>query len=239
MAAIYLIRHGQASFGTDDYDRLSVLGHRQAQLAGEYLVHAVAELPIIVCGSLRRQRETAEAIVQARRAAGLSVPTLEVDPRFDELDIDAQFTHLLPTMPDEDGELRRLMADGRASSRAYQKLLGRIFTYWQQADAIDRLESWTGFESRVQAAVQDIRERASSGSNALIVTSGGVIAAIVHRILGLPREGAYPLFEAMMNCSITQLLHDKERISLLSYNECSYLRLYERTLGERGLVTHR
>ncbi len=30
MAAIYLIRHGQASFGSTDYDKLSDKGHKQS-----------------------------------------------------------------------------------------------------------------------------------------------------------------------------------------------------------------
>jgi broad specificity phosphatase PhoE len=239
MASIYLIRHGQASFGTDDYDRLSTAGHRQAQLAGEYLAHAAPQVQIVLSGTLRRQRETAEGILEARRAAGLAVPVLEVDQRFNELDIEGQFTHLLPTMTDEGGELQRLQVEAKHSSRQYQKLLRRVFAHWQQAEAIAEIESWQSFESRVRMALEDVRKRALPGSNAVVVTSGGVIATIAHRILGLSREGAYPLFEALMNCSITQLLHDQERISLLSYNECSYLRVSERALGERGLMTFR
>lgn len=32
MATIYLIRHGQASFGAENYDKLSPLGERQASI---------------------------------------------------------------------------------------------------------------------------------------------------------------------------------------------------------------
>ncbi|MCH1491392.1 MAG: histidine phosphatase family protein, partial [Luminiphilus sp.] len=32
MASIYLIRHGQASFGSDNYDQLSPVGQRQADV---------------------------------------------------------------------------------------------------------------------------------------------------------------------------------------------------------------
>ncbi len=34
MGTLYLVRHGQASFGSDDYDRLSPLGQRQSQRLG-------------------------------------------------------------------------------------------------------------------------------------------------------------------------------------------------------------
>ena len=36
MGTLYLVRHGQASFGAADYDNLSELGHRQAVRLGEY-----------------------------------------------------------------------------------------------------------------------------------------------------------------------------------------------------------
>jgi broad specificity phosphatase PhoE len=37
MGTLYLVRHGQASFGADDYDQLSALGRRQSVRLGEYL----------------------------------------------------------------------------------------------------------------------------------------------------------------------------------------------------------
>ncbi|NWD90503.1 phosphoglycerate mutase family protein, partial [Pseudomonas sp. K5002] len=37
MGSIYLIRHGQASFGADDYDVLSPIGVQQAQVLGRHL----------------------------------------------------------------------------------------------------------------------------------------------------------------------------------------------------------
>jgi phosphohistidine phosphatase SixA len=36
MAELVLVRHAQASFGADDYDKLSDLGWRQSRWLGEY-----------------------------------------------------------------------------------------------------------------------------------------------------------------------------------------------------------
>jgi broad specificity phosphatase PhoE len=36
MGNIYLVRHGQASFGAENYDQLSTLGQQQSQRLGEY-----------------------------------------------------------------------------------------------------------------------------------------------------------------------------------------------------------
>ena len=39
VGSIYLIRHGQASFGADDYDVLSPTGIRQAEILGDHLLN--------------------------------------------------------------------------------------------------------------------------------------------------------------------------------------------------------
>ncbi|MEE4145927.1 MAG: histidine phosphatase family protein, partial [Halieaceae bacterium] len=59
MATIYLFRHGQASFGSDDYDKLSPLGERQATLLGQYLRASGIVLDAAYSGDLLRQRDTA------------------------------------------------------------------------------------------------------------------------------------------------------------------------------------
>ncbi len=56
-----------------------------------------------------------------------------------------------------------------------------------------------------------------------MVTSGAIVATVVQQLLALPDAGAYPLFEVMMNCSVTHLMHDRHRISLVSFNDSSFL----------------
>ena len=58
MSELLLIRHGQASFGSADYDALSQLGLRQAALVGDYLVASGHRLDGIYCGTLKRQRQS-------------------------------------------------------------------------------------------------------------------------------------------------------------------------------------
>lgn len=67
MGNIYLIRHGQASFGADDYDVLSPTGIRQAESLGKHL--AALDLSFVRClsGSLQRQRHTATTALQQDR----------------------------------------------------------------------------------------------------------------------------------------------------------------------------
>jgi broad specificity phosphatase PhoE len=88
---------------------------------------------------------------------------------------------------------------------------------------LEKVESWPAFVMRVDAALQDIVRTSRQGETTIVVTSAAVIATLVARVLGLPDQAVCPLFEVMMNGSITRLLHDRERISLSSFNECSYL----------------
>jgi broad specificity phosphatase PhoE len=239
VAALYLVRHGQASFGTHDYDRLSSCGVRQAQEAGRYLAAAAGRAVRIVSGSLVRQRDTAAEIAHRVSTTQVEVVPIHIDERFDEVDLDSQIAQLVPSLQDADGTLATLLTEARTSSRSYQKLVKRVFLHWQSLpEPLDSLESWPVFASRIAAALEDLIRASRPGESTVVVTSGGVIAALVRQVLALPEQSVYPLFEVMMNCSITCLLHDRQRMSLSSFNECSYL---TRSQGEASteLLTYR
>ncbi|MFP6819771.1 histidine phosphatase family protein, partial [Acinetobacter sp.] len=59
MTTIYLVRHGQASFGAESYDKLSPNGELQAKLLGQYLDKILKEEPYVVAGSMLRHQQTA------------------------------------------------------------------------------------------------------------------------------------------------------------------------------------
>src|SRR3954453_24074050 len=80
MPIVLLVRHGQASFGADDYDSLSDLGRRQAELTGRRLATAGLRRAVAVHGSLRRQRDNGPLALAARRTEA----TPRTDPRWDE-----------------------------------------------------------------------------------------------------------------------------------------------------------
>jgi broad specificity phosphatase PhoE len=240
MATIYLVRHAQASFGTDDYDRLSLTGHKQAYVAGEYLKSVANTVDMIYSGTARRHLETADGIAKTVRTKEGKVPQIEIDPRLNEVDADAQFKHLVPILTSSDTEIARLADEAKKSSRSYQKVLSRVFTHWQELPGdYPHLESWPTFSTRVYSAVKDIARDAASGAHTVVVSSGGAIATITQHVIGLPKTGAYPLFEALLNCSITRLLHTRERISLGSFNDYSYLHSLGNMRSGENLVTFR
>src|SRR5215831_18649848 len=240
MATLFLIRHAQASFGTDDYDRLSLTGHKQAYVAGEYLHASAGAIDVIFSGTARRHLETADGIAKTVRTRDGKVPQIKVDARLNEVDAEGQFKHLVPLLSKTDAEIAQLAEEAKKSSRSYQKVLSRVFTHWQDLPAdYAHLESWPIFSRRVYGAITDAARSASSGANTVVVSSGGVIATVTQHVIGLPKSGAYPLFEAVLNCSITRFLHSGERISLASFNDYSYLHALGQLRGGENLVTFR
>jgi broad specificity phosphatase PhoE len=241
MAFLYLVRHGQASFGTDHYDRLSSTGRHQARLAARYLQRATASNPVrIVSGTLERQRDTATQIAQALSAERAIDVCVQLDARLNELDTDLQVVRLTPELHEADMDMAGKLAQARSSSRSYQKLLRRTFLQWQTlTTAPPELETWAAFSTRVASSLKDLMTAGESGGSTVAVTSGGVIATLTQQVLRLPDPAAYEFFEVMMNCSITRFLHDRERISLSSFNECSYLLSDENGAPAPQLLTYR
>jgi len=240
MSTIFLIRHAQASFGTDDYDRLSLKGHKQAYVAGEYLHAAAATIDTIHAGSARRHIETAEGIAKTVRTKNGAVPRIEIDPRLNEVDADEQFKHLVPILAGADTQIAALAEEAKKSSRAFQKVLSRVFTHWQDLPLeYPHLESWPDFSARVNSSIKEIASKAGSGANTVVVSSGGAIATIAQQLIGLPKTGAYPLFEALLNCAISRLLHTGDRVSLVSFNDYSYLHSLGQMRTGEDLVTFR
>ncbi|HEX5285614.1 MAG TPA: phosphoglycerate mutase family protein, partial [Polaromonas sp.] len=58
MGTLYLVRHGQASFGAEDYDVLSALGHQQSLRLGEYFKYKGVRFEAALTGTLTRQIQT-------------------------------------------------------------------------------------------------------------------------------------------------------------------------------------
>jgi broad specificity phosphatase PhoE len=64
VGTLYLVRHGQASFGADDYDQLSALGHKQALRLGEYFRLKGVTFNTAITGTLKRQTQTLAGICE-------------------------------------------------------------------------------------------------------------------------------------------------------------------------------
>lgn len=220
VGVLYLLRHGQASFGTDDYDRLSEIGVRQAEVLGDELRRRGARLDLVVSGSLRRQRETASA---ALTAAALDLP-VEVDSRWNEYD----HTGIIERYADTP-ELtvtpatRAAVTTAGSSPRVFQALLDVGLAGWMSADRASGPGSWSAFQSAVSDALDGVIDRLGPGRCAAVFTSAGPIMAVCARLLEIDANGRVALNRVMANAGITKIVTGRSGTSLVSLNEHGHL----------------
>lgn len=236
MSTLYMIRHGQASFGTSDYDSLSDRGRHQASVLGAFFLRSGIRFDASWSGTLRRQQQTLGEVRDRFLDAGRDVPLPTETVALDEYDYEAVLRALVPLIEKEDPafirDVRRMLSD----RRAFQKVFGRVMTRWASGhDSVDRLPSWSCFSARVNAGIQDIIERSDRGNQVAVFTSGGPIAAAVGSVMGLAAEKTVALSWQLVNASITRFKFSHRRISLATFNEFGHL---ERG-GDSGLITFR
>ena len=235
MADLLIIRHGQASFGADNYDQLSTLGQRQADLTGEFLSQSGVHFSAAFSGDLSRQRETGERILAQLEGS----PSLVIDPRLNEVQTDEQMAVMTPLLCEQDPRFATLMADMNKDSKSFQKIIETVFNYWVSPNCqVAGIQSWQEYSAGVVSAFEAARASAESGSTSAIFTSGGPIATIVGHVLGVSAGRVYAFYEPVFNCSITRLIFNSRKCSLSTFNDVSHLQLMGAQRGER-LVTYR
>jgi len=210
MGVILLIRHGQASFGADDYDVLSEQGHAQARRTGEVLAGRGVDPARVIAGGLRRQRETAEGLL-----AGLGRTDLAIaeDPRWNEYD---QFG-MLGLAP----EVEAWPEDLAQRNLVFQAALDQALAAWVGgAVAEDGGESHADFHGRATQALDELRE---AKGTTLVVSSGGVIALVAAHVMGVAPVHWPALNRTMINASITKLITGRRGVTLVSLNEHGHL----------------
>ncbi len=234
MSVIYLIRHGQGSFGSGDYDQLSSLGREQSGLLGAHFAELGERIDGVYSGSLRRQRETAELMVAAlaEPARGLSIT---IEPAFDEYDGTSILQAYASSLSAD--ELARAGWPGLfADRKRFQLFLERAARAWVEGQiAAEGLVSWADFRGRVVAALEAIMAREGRAKTLVISTSGGVIGTIAAHLLGLTNHIGIELNWAVHNASITRVIYSERKASLSMFNALPHL---ERA-GRTELITYR
>lgn len=210
MGTLYLVRHGQASFGSADYDRLSPLGQQQCQRLGEYFRARGLGFDTVLRGTLRRHRESLEAI-----AAGLGV-ALPADehPGLDEYDGDALIDALQPPEPRP--------PRGADHAREHFRQLRRALAQWIEGTSQPAgMPRFTEFSTGVAAVLEQVRTRHEG--TVLIVSSGGPISTAVSQVLGTAPATLIELNMRLRNSAITEFEFNPKRHALVSFNAVPHL----------------
>jgi broad specificity phosphatase PhoE len=237
MGTLYLVRHGQASFGADDYDVLSSMGHNQSVRLGEYFKYKGVTFDAALTGTLNRQIQTFAGICKgmgvnaAERSEGppraRSAPSGDSEAHavasvgahtlwtgLNEYDAQAVIAaihpHKLekPTSPEMVRSHFRLLKDGLA-----QWMAGVV--------SPKGMPSYTDFVAGITGVLDHIRSNHSG--NVLLVSSGGPIATAVGHVLGASPEATIELNLRIRNCSVTEFAFTPKRHMLVTYNTLPHL----------------
>ena len=214
MPLLVIVRHGQASFGAEDYDVLSPVGRQQAQVTAAALSAAGLDVARIVSGSLRRQVDTADALADAY---GLT-PT--VDERWNEYDADP----VLAAHSDSVQRLEHPRDPGAipTSPRAFQAVLEQALEAWVRAGADSpTAETWPAFNARINDALQ--AAGSAGAGTTLVVSSGGVIGALAVSLIGVDPTSFPRLNRVTINCGMTRVIIGSAGTTLVSFNEQGHL----------------
>lgn len=211
MGNLYLVRHGQASFGEDDYDKLSALGHKQSVRLGEYFSARGVTFDAVITGTLRRHAETFTGIAQGM---GLHSDVLQW-PGLNEYDSAAVIATIhpekleKPTSPEMYRHHFRLLRDG--------------LSQWMAGVVSPRgMPSYSDFVAGITSALDHVR-KAHFGKNVLLVSSGGPISTAVGHVLGTSAETTIELNLRIRNTSVTEFAFTPKRHMLVTYNNLPHL----------------
>lgn len=220
MATLYLIRHGQASYGQADYDKLSPLGFEQARLVGAWL--ADRQIDAMFSGPLRRQLETAASICAAAPsiAPATVLPGLAEYPGFEIVKA------FLPRLTEHDPEVAT-----RAATSPGMGDFQTILTRWARDEwRAEGVEDVHAFTARVEDAMKTIIRACARGGRVAVVTSAGPIGVAVGLVFGATPHHMVRTSAVIKNASITELklrtqqfAWDPEKVSLVGFNSIAHL----------------
>lgn len=222
MGTLLLVRHGQASFGADDYDQLSELGARQCRRLGEYFRERGMAFDAVLTGTLRRHAQSLAALAEGAQWQ----PEPLLWPGLDEYDSHA-LVHAIhpeplgkPLTPDDVKQHFRLLREG-------------LLAWMAGRTQPQGMPSWAAFSAGVQGALDHVRAH-HAGQKVLIVSSGGPISTAVAQVLGAPPEAAVALNMRLRNSALTEFIVTPKRHELVTFNHLPHLD----SPTHAGWVTH-
>jgi len=207
MTTLYLVRHGQASFAAENYDRLSDLGHRQSAWLGEHFASRGIAFARAVSGTLERQRQTARTLLDSM---GSTMPVDE-HPGWNEYSGDALY--------------RAYHGEGWAKARArgdvrefYRTIKAALLDWSEERLAGDLPETWKQFGERTTAAMRAACEGLPAGACVLAASSGGAISRAVSTLLQAPATTAIELNLQYRNAAFCEIFVSPRSMRLVSFN---------------------
>ena len=229
MSVLYIVRHAQATFFSDDYDQLSNKGYGQARLLGSFW-REKGEIGEVYSGSLRRQLQTAQACGETYARDGKCWPEVQILEGLNEYGSDEVMDKLKQELVEKHEHVRKLYDDCAAATgereryRTFHRLLEAVMYYYIAGKYESTgFETWREFHDRVTDAYRTIRNREGHGRRVAVFTSGGPVGVSIQTCLQAPEQQAGQLNWRVYNASITQFTFRADRISLDQFNAIPHL----------------
>jgi len=216
--SVLFVRHGQASAGAADYDRLSERGELQSQRLGRWLADSGHRFDAVLVGGMRRHRQTFDAIAQAYAERGKALPAPQIDDDLNEFDHHAVFDGFIRDHPQHPAVLAR----GSGGLQALGAMIHAALGAWSEDRIAGVPESWQTFGARAVAAGERTAAQAGTG-DVLVLTSGGVISRLAQRAMGAPDRTAIDLNLSLRNSGLCEFHARPYGLALGSWNALPHL----------------
>lgn len=234
MGQIYLVRSGQASFGSTNYDQLSAMGYEQARLLGGWFAKAGQPFHRMITGGMARHHQTADACVAQLESKQVQDAECLTDQGFAEFDHHEVMLRHCPEFADA-GTFQRLLARSADPQRAAEQLFRAAMQRWMTGWHDDQYaETWPDFRRRVVSALERL-DTPDSKRTTIVFTSSGVIATVIQHVLGFQDFQVMEMTWKLANCAVTRLLHRPGEFGLSYLNNYSHLE----QPGRDNAVTYR
>tara|TARA_B100001027_G_scaffold75831_1_gene51814 strand:- start:102 stop:821 length:720 start_codon:yes stop_codon:yes gene_type:complete len=217
---LYLIRHGQASFGEKDYDNLSKKGIKQSTILGKKLLKQKISFETTIIGPLKRHRQTFERINEGY-GGSLNNPVIIEEFAENQLMDIAQY--FIPIMLDSDKNLKEIFNSVPfwKRKRLFLKYFDIIAKQWihNELDLSDKgFESYDSFRQRIRKAVKKVSSIMKGNSNTMVVSSGGAITGVYAEYYPLNVEEIMELNFKIKNASVSLFKKENDTFTLDSFN---------------------
>ncbi len=224
MGEIWLIRHGQASFGASNYDKLSKTGIRQSGILGSFFSRIDLDFDQVYSGRMERQIDTAKIVMSHANGGGDVQPLLMEE--FDEYDHMGIIKSQIPFLKEEDPSIVNDLQDITKQRKQFRRFFDAIMKRWVSgAHDAPGIETFVEYGRRIEQGIETVAETNGSGGRIAVFTSGGVISLVMRMALGLSNWEAMLLGWRVLNTSVSVFKHARGRLNLVSFNSTAHLDL--------------
>jgi len=241
MGRLFLIRHAQASFLEENYDKLSALGETQARRLGQYWARQKIVFDGICSGPRVRHKETVKIVGAVYRDAGVPFPEPVVIPEFDEYQAEAVLKQGLPGLVESNSKVRELHGEYQNSTKPeqrlanFEKMFEMLITKWVDGEVVlPAVESWAEFCARADRGLSQWMSANGRGQQLAIFGSAGLIGVAMQRALHLSPQDTLRTTWTIRNSSFSEFLFSNmnDRFTLSTFNSFPHL-------DDASLLTYR